>query len=77
MKIEEIKPTAREFQLTLSEDQLRVIEHALYVHDGAAATSGSVTAYSVWDKIDVRPGRVSRPEHPRFEVTDFTEGAVA
>jgi hypothetical protein len=52
MKIEEIKPTAREFQLTLSEDQLRVIEHALYVHDGAAATSGSVTAYSVWDKID-------------------------
>jgi hypothetical protein len=49
MKIAEIKPTARQFTLTVNEDQLRVIEHVL---EAGTAVSGSATSYSVWDKID-------------------------
>lgn len=50
MKIAEAKPSVREFTLTVTTDELRLIENALLDAD-SADESGTATNYDVWNRI--------------------------
>lgn len=50
MKIAEHKPVRREFTLTVSEDELRVITESL--NNSGTLESGAATDFSVWDTLN-------------------------